>query len=91
MTFSVSLTGRVQGVGCRYYCAQVARRMNVHGSASNMRDGSVEVILTVSERSEAESYAKALKENSFGFNFHGRIDSVSVSEHTGSTAGDYTF
>ncbi len=39
------LEGKVQGVFCRAYCSQYARKHRVRGSASNERDGTVKVLL----------------------------------------------
>lgn len=39
------VTGRVQGVGFRAYCQQVARRHHLGGWAINCDDGSVDVLL----------------------------------------------
>lgn len=39
------MTGRVQGVFFRDTCGRVAREQDVAGSAKNLPDGSVEVIL----------------------------------------------
>lgn len=36
--------GRVQGVGYRAFCADIAMRLNVDGYAKNLPDGRVEVI-----------------------------------------------
>ena len=43
------VTGRVQGVGFRYFVVRQARRLGVAGYAMNMIDGSVEI------RAEGES------------------------------------
>ncbi len=37
------VTGRVQGVGFRYFVVREARRLGLAGYAMNMSDGSVEV------------------------------------------------
>ncbi len=91
MKFRVDLYGIVQGVGCRFYCAQVARRMKIHGSASNERDGSVKILIETRNREEALEYAETLRINRFGFGFWGSIRSVEVSEFKGVISGDYTF
>ena len=49
MIKKVILKGRVQGVGCRGYCAKYARRFLINGSASNQHDGSVKLILNVND------------------------------------------
>lgn len=38
---SVTVTGRVQGVGFRYFVRQEARALNVTGWVMNLKDGSV--------------------------------------------------
>ncbi len=37
------VSGKVQGVGFRYFASRVARQLGVTGYAKNLRDGSVEV------------------------------------------------
>jgi len=39
----VVLSGRVQGVGYRYYALRSAQRLNLHGWVRNLPDGSVEL------------------------------------------------
>lgn len=45
------VSGRVQGVGFRYFAQDAARREGLHGYATNHDDGSVEVVA----EGEAES------------------------------------
>lgn len=41
---TVVVTGRVQGVGFRYWVRQEAQSLGLVGSATNLRDGRVEVV-----------------------------------------------
>lgn len=91
MAFQVILSGHVQGVGCRYYCSRYGTIQGINGSATNLHDGTVRVILETDNRFEAESYEKALVENSAGINFAGRIDSTVLKEWKGPVKGDYSF
>jgi acylphosphatase len=43
-TFRYRITGRVQGVGYRYFALQEANALGVAGYARNLPDGSVEVL-----------------------------------------------
>lgn len=38
------VSGRVQGVGFRWFCVHAAERLGVRGYARNLPDGSVEVV-----------------------------------------------
>lgn len=84
------LSGTVQGVGCRYYCSAVARRMGIAGVASNRRDGTVEVILECAEDRAAE-YGEALRRNRYGVSFYGVITGISIMETDAPLEGDYRF
>ena len=45
VTKRLSITGRVQGVGFRFYMERKARELGVTGWVRNRRDGSVEAII----------------------------------------------
>jgi acylphosphatase len=67
------ITGRVQGVGFRYFAQDAARREGVTGWVRNLPDGSVEAFV----EGEAESVTRverAIRSGPRG----ARIDSVSV-------------
>lgn len=42
----LKITGRVQGVGYRYFTRQNAEQLNLKGWVKNMPDGSVETVLS---------------------------------------------
>ena len=44
-TKHLSITGRVQGVGFRFYFERTARKHGVRGWVRNRRDGSVEAVI----------------------------------------------
>ena len=46
----IRISGRVQGVGFRYWTLLLARRLNVKGSVRNLSDYSVEVTAEADER-----------------------------------------
>lgn len=48
-TFRYRITGRVQGVGYRYFALIEAQALGVAGYAKNLPDGSVEVVAEGSE------------------------------------------
>ena len=42
---TVHFSGRVQGVGFRYVCHNIAQQYDVHGYVRNLSDGRVELVL----------------------------------------------
>ena len=44
-TSRIVVTGRVQGVGFRYFTERIAKRMKVAGTVENKNDGSVEILV----------------------------------------------
>lgn len=46
----IKITGRVQGVGFRYFTKKTAQRLSVNGWVKNMEDGSVEAVLAGDEK-----------------------------------------
>jgi acylphosphatase len=91
MAKKLMLRGRVQGVFCRAYCGQYARERHIHGTASNLSDGSVRVLLNTDDKDLVKQYISDITTNPKGFTFYGRIVSVDVSDYSGSLSGDYQF
>lgn len=56
-TFSVRITGRVQGVGYRSWAEAEARSRNLSGWVRNRRDGSVEALISGAEAQVDEMLA----------------------------------
>jgi acylphosphatase len=88
MPYEIILKGRVQGVGCRYYCEKVGRNLGLHGAATNCGDGSVKVILDTDSQDKARDYADALTLNRFNHDFYGRIQSATVHTFYGEVRGE---
>jgi acylphosphatase len=91
MAKELILTGIVQGVFCRKYCKDNARRLGLKGSASNLSNGTVRVILDTDNDEKIKRYVNALKNNPFGYMFYGRIDDIRISDYSGYSNGDYRF
>ena len=91
MAKKLILHGRVQGVYCRAYSSQYARLLKIRGTASNLSDGTVRVLLQTDDAALVSRYIADLKNNPQQFTFYGRIDSVDVSDYSGAIAGDYQF
>ncbi|MBP7582719.1 MAG: acylphosphatase [Spirochaetes bacterium] len=86
------LSGRVQGVFCRHYCSQNAKRLGLRGSATNLMDGTVRVVLDTDDEAAVQNYIRVLRENSFGVRFWGTITGIRVEKNRdGAPGGDYTF
>ena len=57
----ITLKGRVQGVGFRYYAKQVADEMKIGGKVWNNYDGSVEVIGYLETKTEIEEFIEKIQ------------------------------
>jgi acylphosphatase len=91
MPRQLKLSGRVQGVNCRYYCSQYGKKLGLRGAASNMNDGRVLVLLATDDETKVRQYVEALRTNPLDVMFFGRITDIDVSEYSGVIAGDYNF
>lgn len=69
------ITGRVQGVGFRFFTEDVARREGVHGYVRNLADGRVEAVAE-GEREALERFERSL----YGGPPMSRVDHVTVEE-----------
>jgi acylphosphatase len=87
----ILLKGRVQGVGCRNYCAKYARKFAIQGSATNLRDGTVKLIVAAENELIIKEYISSLISNPGGFMFYGDIRDIDVSDYSGKIDGDYNF
>lgn len=85
------LSGIVQGVFCRHYCSQNAKKLGLRGSASNLRDGTVRVLLDSDDEDLIQEYAQALKENPYNIRFYGKIQGITIRNFHGRITGDYQF
>lgn len=72
----VLVTGRVQGVGFRYFTQLEARKRGITGRASNLRNGQVEVIA----QGEADALAEFLQILRQSPLPYGKVTDVSVLE-----------
>ncbi len=71
----VVVSGRVQGVGYRFFCQRKAHEYGVRGWAKNCADGTVQVMAVGS----ADSLREFLAELSRGPRF-GRVEDVAISD-----------
>jgi len=85
------LHGKVQGVCCRAYCSQYARELRIRGTATNLSDGTVRVLLNTDDMDLVNRYITSITVNPKRFAFYGRIVTVDVTDHTGTLSGDYQF
>lgn len=64
-TYRYLVSGRVQGVGYRYYALREAQALGVSGYARNLADGRVEVVAEASQESLAQFEEKLRQGPSF--------------------------
>ena len=85
------LKGKVQGVLCRNFCSRYGRSLGLRGSASNLPDGSVEVLLNTEDEDLILEYINCIKTNPRKEKFWGKIESVDQYDYSGPIRGDYEF
>ncbi len=91
MLKKIVLSGIVQGVFCRQYCSQYAKTMKLRGSATNLSDGNVKLILDLPDESTLEKFISSLRFNPKGYRFYGNITGIDISNYEGRIVGDYNF
>jgi len=74
-TYRVLLSGRVQGVGCRYFVEEKANLYGIKGYVRNTWDNNVEVVCQGSEKMLDIFIPKIKKGPAFA-----RVDNVSIEE-----------
>jgi acylphosphatase len=59
-TYNILISGRVQGVGFRYFAVSIAEKYDVRGYVTNKRDGKVEIVCQ-GEEEELQSFMEEVK------------------------------
>jgi acylphosphatase len=59
-TYNILISGRVQGVGFRYFAVSIAEKYDVRGYVLNKRDGKVEIICQ-GEEEELQPFLEEVK------------------------------
>jgi len=78
--YDIKITGNVQGVGLRYSCSEIARKLGIFGFVRNETDGSV-FLEAEGEDEKVELFLESLKKD---FSHFGPL---SVQAATGKTKG----
>ena len=81
MTRRYRVSGRVQGVGFRWYVLRLAQRDGLGGFVRNLPDGSVEVVASGNPPA-LERLAAALRSGPP----HAQVDDVSITDEPGAPA-----
>ena len=76
------VSGRVQGVGYRYFALDAARREGLHGYVTNNDDGTVEAVAE-GEADAVERFERALRRGPS----HSRVERVTVDDVTPTAIG----
>ncbi len=59
-TYNILISGRVQGVGFRYFAVSIAEKYDVRGYVANKRNGKVEIVCQ-GEEEELQSFMEEVK------------------------------
>lgn len=71
MTRRLTVRGRVQGVGYRYFVSRIAEAFDIQGTVRNLFDGSVEIVASGSQ----ENFRSFREQIEIGPS-HARVDRV---------------
>jgi len=78
------VSGKVQGVGFRYFTYKVAKELDLNGYVRNTYDGKVEIIASGSEKS-IEKFVKSIKKGpTFSKVLDLEINKIEMNEQYGS-------
>jgi len=73
LVLEIKIFGRVQGVGFRFFCLNLAKKLQIKGFVKNEFDGSV--YLEINKTDKINFFIENLKKNSPGF-----IDKININE-----------
>lgn len=54
--YEIILSGRVQGVGFRYYTYRLAQQYNIKGYVKNLRNGDVKIVAGSSDKQKLDEF-----------------------------------
>ncbi|WNY66310.1 acylphosphatase [Borreliella andersonii] len=59
------ISGKVQGVGFRFFTEQIANNMKLKGFVKNLNDGRVEIVVFFSTKEQIKKFEKLLNGNKY--------------------------
>ncbi|WNY63302.1 acylphosphatase (plasmid) [Borreliella carolinensis] len=59
------ISGRVQGVGFRFFTEQIANNMKLKGFVKNLNDGRVEIVVFFNTKEQMKKFEKSLNGNKY--------------------------
>jgi acylphosphatase len=65
--YHLYISGRVQGVGFRWYAQRIGEKIGVYGWVRNLADGRVEIVVEGEDR-KIDEFIEELKEGYLGIN-----------------------
>jgi acylphosphatase len=83
MAKKIILKGIVQGVGCRGYTARYARIFGLKGSATNLNNGTVRLLIDCDDDKNNISLYQRPNSKPKGIMFYGKITDFEVNDYDG--------